>query len=102
MAALCWRLLVVFSLIFVTSNFVASNFVAPTLLRGQAAAGDRLPLRAPISGVSSAPLRYSPPSMPVWIPPAGLTRPGAPGTIGFQHRLFSQLVRSAGIIFSGR
>jgi|HubBroStandDraft_4_1064222.scaffolds.fasta_scaffold210211_2 hypothetical protein len=99
MAALCWRLLAVFLQI-----FVASIFVAPTLLRGQADAGNRLPLLSRVSAGSSTAWRYSPPTAPVWIPPPGLTRPypAAPGTIGSKHRFFSQLVRSSGIIFSGR
>jgi len=109
MAALCWRLLAVFLQIFVASIliasiFLASIFIAPTFLRGQAAAGNRLPLLSPVSAGSSTPWHYSPQTAPVWIPPPGLTRPypAAPGTIGSEHGFFSQLVRAAGIIFSGR
>jgi hypothetical protein len=104
MTGIGWRLLAVFFLI----------LVAPTFLRGQEAAEGRLPFLAAISTASPMPLRYSAPIAPVWIPPPGLPRtypagrypvvrypagryPVAPGT-----RIFPQLVRAAGIIFSGR
>jgi hypothetical protein len=104
MTGIGWRLLAVFFLI----------LVAPTFLRGQEAAEDRLPFLAAISTASPMPLRYSAPIAPVWIPPPGLPKtypvdrypagrypvgryPVAPGT-----RIFPQLVRAAGIIFSGR
>jgi hypothetical protein len=87
----CWRLLAAFSLIFVSS----------TLLRGQDGAADRASVLAPNEGL----LRHSMPTAPVWIPqPSGLPGrypvgryPVAPVTIAFQ-----QIVRAAGIIFSGR
>jgi hypothetical protein len=92
MAGSCWRLLAAFSLI----------FVAPSLLRGQDVAVDRSPAgglagaRAvvPILAPNLPTLRYPSPITPVWIPPPS---PVAPHPIVFQ-----QLVRSAGIIFSGR
>jgi hypothetical protein len=99
MTAIGWRLLAVCSLIFI-APIIASIFVAPAFLRGQDAAGDRLPLLAPISTASPMPLRYSPPIAPVWIPPPRLpeTRyPVTPGTV-----IFRQLFRAAGIIFAGR
>ena len=86
MAGSCWRLLAAFSLI----------FVAPTLLSGQDAA-DRSPGVAPVLAPNLAPLRYSPPTMPVWIP-----RPGLPRRYPVAPLVFPQLVRAAGIIFSGQ
>jgi len=88
MTEICWRLLAAVSLI----------FVAPTLLRGQEAAADRVPALAPILTTSSAPWTHGP-IAPVWIPPPRVSRPApvAPGTI-----VLPQLVRAAGIIFSGR
>jgi hypothetical protein len=88
MAGSCWRLLAVFSLI----------FVAPSVLRGQDGAADRVP--AGTQAVTTVPaldlpkLRYPSPITPVWIPPPN---PVAPHPIVFQ-----QLVHTAGIIFSGR
>jgi len=94
MTGIYWRLLAVFSLIFIT----------PTFLRGQDAAADRS--RVLTSGLTTSPKppRYSAPLAPVWIPPPRLTNPDpvAPGTVGLQPIFFSQMVRSAGIIFSGR
>ncbi len=98
-----WRLLIAFSLI-----FVASIFVAPILLRGQDAAADRSPVSAPAVAPAGAtdlvPLRSSSAVAPVGIPPPSLPGPhpvgrdpGAP-----QPPVFPQLVRAAGIIFSGR
>jgi hypothetical protein len=83
-----WRLLAVFSLI----------FVVPALLRGQDAA-ERFPAGSTAAAPILPPSRYSPPIAPNWIPPPSLPRhyPVTPGTLGFQ-----QLVRAAGIIFSGR
>jgi hypothetical protein len=94
MAGFCWRLLAVFSLI----------FIAPMRLRGQDAAGDRLLALDPIVTPSLAPSSSSSLIAPVWIPPPTSTKayPVATGTIGLQRLLFSQLIRSAGIIFSGR
>jgi hypothetical protein len=104
MNGICWRLLATFLLI-----FVASIFVAPTFLRGQDADEDRSPNLAPISTPSPTPLRYAPPVAPVWIPPPRLPGPHPvgrypvgrypvePGTV-----IFQQMVRAAGITFSGR
>lgn|ERR1700722_19895056 len=95
----CWRLLAASLLIFVA-------FVAPTLLRGQDAAADRFPVIAPelASTPNLGPQRRSSLISPVWIPPPSLPRPSpvgrdphAPGT-----SILPQLVRVAGIIFSGR
>jgi hypothetical protein len=88
MTGICWRLLAVFSLI----------FVAPTFLRGQAAAADHAPAIARILTTGPAPWTHLP-IAPVWIPPPRVSRPApvAPGTT-----IFPQLVRTAGIIFSGR
>jgi len=91
MTGSCWRLLAAISLI----------FVVPMFLRGQDAAADRRPILDP----ALSPLRYSLPIAPVWIPPPPSPPPRypvggypvAPGTIVFQ-----QIVRTAGIIFSGR
>src|SRR5579863_58196 len=102
MAGSCWRLLAVFSLI-----FVCSMVVAPVFLRGQDDAVARLPasvpaipqVLAPIVAPKLAPPRYSPPIAPVWIPPPSAPRryPVVP-----QRPVLSQLVYAAGIIFSGR
>jgi hypothetical protein len=94
MTGSCWRLLAAFLLI----------FVAPTFLRGQDAAADRVV--APVLAASP----YSPLTVPIRIPPPPSlpphymggrypvgAYPSAPGGTAFQ-----QLVRSAGIIFSGR
>jgi hypothetical protein len=95
----CWRLLAACSLI-----FVASMVVAPTLLRGQDAAADRPPVLAPNLVPNLAPQRHSAAIAPIWIPPPSLPRPSpigrdphAPGV-----NILPQLVRAAGIIFSGR
>jgi hypothetical protein len=88
------RLLVVFSLIFIASTF----------LRGQESSADRSPALARSVDPSSSPLRISQPAAPSWSPlPPSLPKPypvgrypNAPGTV------FPQLVRAAGIIFSGR
>jgi hypothetical protein len=96
MAGSCWRLLAVCSLI----------LVAPSLSRGQYVAADRAADSSSADGLAGAravapllapnlpTLRYPSPITPVWIPPPN---PVAPRPIVFQ-----QLVRSAGIIFSGR
>jgi hypothetical protein len=90
-----WRLLFAVSLIFVASVF----------LRGQDSAADRSPALTPIPDPTPAPLRFSPPARPILTPPV-LSPPGpypvgrypnVPGT-----SIFPQLVRAAGIIFSGR
>lgn len=87
MAGSCWRLLAAFSLI----------FVAPMFLCGQDARADRSPAVAPGFTPNLAPLRYSPPTAPVWIPP-----PSLPRHYPFAPAVLQQLVRAAGIIFSGR
>jgi hypothetical protein len=99
MARSCWRLLV-FLLMFVSMS------VAPGFLLGQDAAGDRFPVDrfsadhspvvAPVLAPILGPVR-GPVSAPIWIPPPNLPRhdPAVPP-------VFQQLVRSAGIIFSGR
>jgi hypothetical protein len=99
MTGICWRLLAVCSLI----------LIAPTFLRGQDADADPVPTLAPMLRPILSPLRFSPPIAPVWIPPPRLPEPYrvgrdpvgryplAPGTV-----IFQQLVRAAGIIFSGR
>jgi hypothetical protein len=89
MTGICWRLLAVCSLIFVT----------PTFLRGQDADADRIPNLTSILRPTLSPMRYSAPIAPVWIPPPRLSEPHSfpPGTV-----IFGQLVRAAGIIFSGR
>ena len=86
MAGSCWRLLAAFLLI----------FVAPTFLRGQDAVADRSPAAAPLFAPNLAPLRYTPPTAPVWIPP-----PTLPRRYPVVSPVFQQLVRAAGIIFSG-
>ena len=110
--------------IVVASILVASILVAPTFLRGQSVAADRSPgsdpaishalapnlappnLASPnLTPPSLAPLRDSSPIAPVWIPPPSLPQtypvsryPGRySGTV-----IFQQMVRAAGIIFSGR
>ena len=89
MTGICWRLLAVFFLI----------FVAPTFLRGRDAPTDRSqvsnPAVAPLMAPSLSPLAHSLPVAPVWIPPP--RRPQRSGPM-----IFPQLVRAAGIIFSGR
>jgi hypothetical protein len=103
MAGICWRLLAVFLLV-----SVASIFVAPAFLHGQNAAeegsGDRSAVLATVSAPSPTASRHSPSVAPIWIPPPGVLNrdPGAHGSAGLRRTSFSQLVRSAGIIFSGR
>ena len=89
MTGIGWRLLTVFFLI----------LVAPMFLRGQEAAADRVPNLTPILGPTLSLLRYSPPIAPVWIPPPRLPKTYSvpPGSV-----IFRQLVRAAGMIFSGR
>ncbi len=100
MAKSCWRLLAAFLLLF------SLMLSVPGFLRGQDAAPDRLPadhfqadrpqIVAPAPTPILGPVR-GPVSTPIWIPPPNLPRhyPNAPS-------VFQQLVRSAGIIFSGR
>jgi hypothetical protein len=78
-------------------------FVAPGFLRGQDAAADRFPAdhspadRPPVLAPILGPVRGPVSTTPIWIPPPSLPRhyPAVPPA-------FQQLVRSAGIIFSGR
>jgi hypothetical protein len=94
MAGSCWPPLATFSLIFAT----------PMLLCGQDppyGSSARSQVLAP--DLSS--LSYSVPLAPVRIPPSPnllAHSPGAPGNGIFQQLVFQQLVRAAGIIFSGR
>jgi hypothetical protein len=99
MAASCRRLLAAFLLI----------LVAPMLLRGQDGAADRSPARTPVLASKPSP-NYSVPTAPVrTTPPPSLPSryARAPGGGVFQEPAFRQLVfrqvvRAAGIIFSGR
>jgi hypothetical protein len=86
--------------------FVAFVFVTPTLLCGQDAGADRSRVVAPDLALTPdlGQERRSSLIAPVWIPPPSLPRPSpvgrdphAPGT-----DILPQLVRVAGIIFSGR
>jgi hypothetical protein len=93
----CTRLLDACALILVGSSFVVSSFVAsivaPTLLRGQDAAANR----APVLASDLAPVWIPPPSLPRTYPVGRDPHGHGPGT-----RIFPQMVRAAGIIFSGR
>jgi hypothetical protein len=97
MTGSCWRLLAFFLLI----------LVAPTFLRGQDSP-DRSPASAPATAPVLAPNlatpRFSPPIAPVWIPPPSAPRryPGGRDPVAPAPIIFQQLVRAAGIIFSGR
>jgi hypothetical protein len=96
MAGSCWRLLAIFSLIFVV--------VVPTFLIGQAGTAV-VSSGGPTAVAPQLPrLRYPLPIAPSWIPRPGLPRlyPNVPRTLGLQQSVFEQLVRSSGIIFSGR
>jgi hypothetical protein len=100
MAGSCWRLLATFSLI----------LVLPALLRGQDAGADRsrgaARVFAPALDPDQARLPYSPVA-PAWIPPPVTIRPPRRSPLGRPpfgpgDGAFQQLVRAAGIIFSGR
>ena len=84
----CWRLLAAFSLI----------FVASALARGQDATADRVPILRPNAQV----LRYPLPVRPIL--PVGGRQVGnqAGNPVGPSPNLLQQMVRAAGIIFSGR
>jgi hypothetical protein len=103
----CWRLLVVYLLIFVASQ----------PLRGQGAPADRLLVSSPGGAHAVAPVlapKLSQLIDPLFLAPVGIDVPASPphdpvppGTPGlpqnpFQQGVFQQLVHSAGIIFSGR
>lgn len=94
MTGICSRLLAVFFLI----------LIARTFLRGQDSDADRIANLAPILGSTLSPLRYSPPVAPVWIPSPRLPEPHPVGRYPVTPGIviFRQLVRAAGIIFSGR
>ncbi|MGA8503536.1 MAG: hypothetical protein WB683_18430 [Candidatus Sulfotelmatobacter sp.] len=105
MARSCWRLLAACSLIFVATIFTLLILAAPILLCGQESAADRSSFLLPPPAPKTQPSSYAVPILPVWMPrpPDPPPRyPGAPGNSHFQQLLFRQLVRSAGIIFSGR
>jgi len=94
MAASCRRLLAAFLL----------NFAVPMLLGGQDGAADRSSARAPVLASRPSP-SYTTPTTPVWITPSPNLPPRYPGDPGagfFPELFFGQLVRAAGIIFSGR
>ncbi len=110
MARSCRRLLAACSLIFVASIFTWTIFAstilaAPILLRGQDPAADHSSFLRPILAPKTVLPSYAVPVSPVWTPrpPDPPPRfPGVPGNSDFQKLVFRQLVRSAGIIFSGR
>jgi hypothetical protein len=120
MARSCRRLLAACSLIFtrtiftwtiLTSTILTSSLIltstilaAPIILCGQESAADRSSFLAPVPVPKTLSSSYAVPISPVWIPrPDPPPRyPGTPGNSDFQELLFRQLVRSAGIIFSGR
>lgn len=98
MSGICWRLLAVALLIFVAAAF----------LRGQGADVDRSPVSIPVLSPTLSPLRHSSPLASVWIPPPNLPGPHPAGRYPVVRYpvepgpvIFSQLVRAAGIIFSG-
>lgn len=88
----CWRLLAL----------CLPIFVAPTFLRGQNAAAAPAPKSAPAIERTLAPNLTPPrdswPIAPAWIPPPGVPRPYP---VAPQRPVFPELVRAAGIIFSG-
>jgi hypothetical protein len=107
MARSGWRLLAVFLLMF------AVTLVVPGFLRAQDAAADRFPAErfpedrspadrspivAPVVAQILGPVR-GPVLSPIWIPPPNLPRHYPDQVVS---PVFQQLVRSAGIIFSGR
>lgn len=120
MARSCRRLLAACSLIFTRTIFTwtiftrtilastifgATILAAPIFLRGQDTAADRSSFLAPVPVPKTRPSSHAVPISPVWIPWPPDPPPRYPGTLGnsdFQELLFRQLVRSAGIIFSGR
>ncbi|MFZ0300753.1 MAG: hypothetical protein WAM13_20565 [Candidatus Sulfotelmatobacter sp.] len=120
MARSCRRLLAACSLIFTstifpwtifTSTILASAIftstilAAPILLRGQDTAADHSSFLHAIPAPKNPLSSYAMPIAPVWTPrpPDPPPRyPGVPGSSDFQKLVFRQLVRSAGIIFSGR
>jgi hypothetical protein len=99
------------TILFLTLSFVvvAVSFGAPAVLRAQDVAVRQAPITGPVAPIVP-PLRYLPPVAPVVIPlPPNLPRgnpvglyPGSSESIVLQQTFFPQLVRAAGIIFSGR
>jgi hypothetical protein len=95
MATSCRRLLAAFLLI----------FAVPMLLCGQDGMADRASSRGGVLAPKPVPLSYSAPTALVWTTPSPLLPrryPGDPGADVFHELVFRQLVRAAGIIFSGR
>jgi hypothetical protein len=99
MAATCLRLLAALLLI----------FAAPLVLRGQDGAADASSAPVPVHAPEPPPSGYFAPTAPVWIAPSQNLPPRYPGAPGgafaglvFRQLVFQQLVRAAGIIFSGR
>src|ERR1700674_4789956 len=97
MAGSCWRLLAVCVLIFITS-----------ILAGQDGAADRSAadgrVVVPILSPQLLQRRDPPASAPIWIPAPRLPRSSltTPANPGLPQDVFQQLIRTAGIIFSGR
>ncbi|MGA9306164.1 MAG: hypothetical protein WBW31_12250 [Candidatus Sulfotelmatobacter sp.] len=117
MARSCRRLLAACSLIFTRTIFTRTIFTwtilaatifaatilaPPVFLCGQESAADRSSFLAPVPLPRTLSSSYAVPISPVWIPDPPPRYPGTPGNSDFQELLFRQLVRSAGIIFSGR
>jgi hypothetical protein len=100
MAVSCRRLLAAFLLI----------FAVPMLLRAQEGVADRSSARTAVPAPKPAPLSDSAPTAPVWTTPSPNLPPHYPAVPGvrvspelvFRQLFFRQLVRAAGIIFSGR
>jgi hypothetical protein len=101
MTVRCWRLLAIFSLI----------FLGTSPLLGQAPVEDHSPPGAAVSGVDRNPrleldlhLPAPPDLEPQWMirPTGPRTSPVGPIAIGSQQNILQQLVRSAGLIFTGR
>jgi len=95
MTGSCWRLLAVFSL----------TVAAPPLVLGQDAAGDPSPAFSFVRAPDLPPLTYPVPIAAPRIPLAPNPPPRYPGTSGtgvLQQLVLQNLIRAAGIIFSGR
>ncbi|MFZ0138848.1 MAG: hypothetical protein WAK89_17420 [Candidatus Sulfotelmatobacter sp.] len=104
MARSCRRLLAACSLIFTWTIFTSTILAAPILLRGQDNAADHSSFLPPVSAPKTSLSSYAAPIAPVLIPrpPDPPRYLGVAGNSDFQKLVFRQLVRSAGIIFSGR
>ena len=111
MTGSCWRLLAVLLLIFAV--------VTPASVRGQDATARGVVVPAATLAADPASRLDASPLAPVWIPPPslpvpypvgrhpvvrnpGVRNPGVPGSVVFRQFAFRQLVRAAGIIFSGQ